>query len=478
MLRTTLLALQMGRATALDNGVGLVPAMGYNTWNDFRCSPDMNAAAVMAIADKMVELGLDKLGYRYLNLDDCWQKEELTDSGELIPDPVSFPDGIKPVADYVHSRGLLLGIYSCRGWKTCAFRGASSGHEATHARQFAEWGVDYLKHDSCWASGSPEVAFAQYGAMRDALNATGRQILYSLCGWSYWYAPKGAGLSNSWRISADCDEWSNVYVAVRTNERLAEFARPGAFNDPDMLLGSSPDAPAHLTPAQVQSQFSLWAVMAAPLLIGSRLLSMPRSDLATYTNPEVISVSQDALGVQGTVVASSCPEYAPLDNWWMSPWSMPYDVCCVWTRALATAAVVLASSGMACWGRARTSAGRRFAMLVLQPLGVACAIYIGVLWAYRPKVDECQQVWARPLAGGAHALCFVNFAAESARVRCDAACLAAVGLAKGVAVHVRDLVGRADVRMKKLHHEHIELELAGGGTSALWRIEAIEAREP
>lgn len=224
----------MGRAVALDNGVGLVPAMGYNTWNDFRCSPEMNAAAVMALADKMVELGLDKLGYRYLNLDDCWQKEELGPSGELLPDPAAFPSGIKPVADYVHSRGLLLGIYSCRGWKTCAFRGASSGHERLHARQFAEWGVDYLKHDSCFASGSHGIAFSQYATMRDALNATGRPILYSLCGWSHWYAPEGARLANSWRISADCDEWANVYVAVRTNEQLAKYAGPGSFNDPDM----------------------------------------------------------------------------------------------------------------------------------------------------------------------------------------------------------------------------------------------------
>ena len=134
--------------------VGFLPAMGYNTWNDFRCSPDLNASNVMAIADRMVALGLIELGYRYLNLDDCWQLAELGPSGELQPDPAAFPDGIKPVADYVHARGLSLGIYSCRGWKTCAFRGASGGHEAVHARQFAEWGIDYLKHDSARAPGS------------------------------------------------------------------------------------------------------------------------------------------------------------------------------------------------------------------------------------------------------------------------------------------------------------------------------------
>lgn len=234
-------------------------------WNDFRCSPEMNAKAVMALADKMDELGLVQLGYRYLNLDDCWQLEELSDTGELQSDPVAFPEGMKPVVDYVHSRGLLLGLYSCRGWKTCAFRGASSGHEAIHARQFARWGVDYLKHDSCWASGERSAAFAQYAAMRDALNATGRPILYSLCGWSSWYSPEGAKLGNSWRISADCDEWANVYVAVRTNELLAAYAGPGAFNDPDMLLGSSPNAPAHLTPMQVQSQFSLCKLIAVEL---------------------------------------------------------------------------------------------------------------------------------------------------------------------------------------------------------------------
>lgn len=440
--------------------------MGYNTWNDFRCSPDMNAAAVMALADKMVELGLDKLGYRYLNLDDCWQLEQLTPAGELQPDPVAFPDGMRPVADYVHSRGLMLGLYSCRGWKTCAFRGASAGHEATHARQFAEWGVDYLKHDSCWASGSTEVAFAQYALMRDALNATGRPILYSLCGWSSWYAPQGASLSHSWRISADCDEWANIYVAIRTNEQLAEHAAPGAFNDPDMLLGSAVDAPAHLTPMQVQSQFSMWAVMAAPLLIGSRLLSMPATDLATYTNAEVIAVSQDVLGVQGRPVWSNCPQYDPLDNWWMSPWSMPFDVCCMWSRVLATTAAILTGMATACRRPAPRCAG-----LVLLPLGIVCALYIGVLWYHRPHVDECQQVWARPLTGKAHALCFINFASEPARVVCDANCLEAIGLSKGTAVQVRDLVNGRNVSMHAL--DVLEVTLNADGDSALWRIQLL-----
>jgi len=202
----------------LDNGVGLRPAMGYNTWNDLRCE-GVTADAIDAIAVAMVELGLAKLGYAYLNVDDCWATA--TDpSGELVADPAAFPDGLPALVESVHARGLRFGLYGDRGWKTCAFRPGSGGLEPAHAAQFARWGVDYLKYDSCWASNDHDAAFKQYGAMRDALNASGRPVLYSLCGWNAWYAPRGAELANSWRIAADCDEWANVYVAVRTNEAL------------------------------------------------------------------------------------------------------------------------------------------------------------------------------------------------------------------------------------------------------------------
>ena len=197
--------------------------MGFNTWNVFRCD-GYTAAAILGVADDMVRLGLLDLGYTYLNIDDCWSSQLAAD-GSLVPDPIAFPDGIAAVADAVHARGLKLGIYSDRGMLTCAGRPASGGKEVQHARQFASWGIDYLKYDSCWASNRHAVAFEAYGRMRDALNATGRPILFSLCGWNSWYAPEGDRLGNSWRIAPDTDEWANIYIAVRTNEGLAEARR-------------------------------------------------------------------------------------------------------------------------------------------------------------------------------------------------------------------------------------------------------------
>ncbi|EOD23526.1 hypothetical protein EMIHUDRAFT_239510 [Emiliania huxleyi CCMP1516] len=355
----------------LDNGVGLRPAMGYNTWNDLRCE-GVTADAIDAIAVAMVELGLAKLGYAYLNVDDCWATA--TDpSGELVADPAAFPDGLPALVESVHARGLRFGLYGDRGWKTCAFRPGSGGLEPAHAAQFARWGVDYLKYDSCWASNDHDAAFEQYGAMRDALNASGRPVLYSLCGWNAWYAPRGAELANSWRIAADCDEWANVYVA---------HAAPGGFNDPDMLLGSDPTAPAHLTPRQVQAQFSL----------------------------------------QGEVVWSNCPPYAPRDNWWNSPWSMPREVAVAWTSARL--------------------------MLVF---AACCTGY----------------VWARPLEDGSHALCFVNFAPHAAVVGCDSACMARAGIRSPVTV--RDAVRQRATDFGQVRQVDA-VHLPADGGSELYRL--------
>ena len=144
----------LASATALDNGVGDLPAMGYNTWNDLRCD-GVNADAIVALADRLVDSGLASLGFRYLNVDDCWARATLDADGALVPDPATFPHGLEPVVAHVHARGLKFGIYADRGFRTCAFRPGSKGHEALHARQFAEWGVDYLKHDGCY---SPNVS--------------------------------------------------------------------------------------------------------------------------------------------------------------------------------------------------------------------------------------------------------------------------------------------------------------------------------
>lgn len=447
-------------SSGLHNGVGRLPAMGYNTWNDLRCD-NISAAAIRELADALVDLGLDRLGYKYLNVDDCWATA-YGPGDKLVEDPAAFPEGIGAVADYVHSRGLLFGIYSDRGWRTCALRPASGGLESTHALQFAAWGVDYLKYDSCWATDAEGAAFDEYDAMRDALNATGRPMLYSLCGWRSWYAPRGAGLGNSWRISHDVNSWEDVYVAVRTNEALGQYAGPGGFNDPDMLIGSSPEAAAHLTPMQVQTQFSLWAIMAAPLLIGSRLREMPRGDLETYSNEEIIAVNQDPRGEQGRPVWSNCPGFTPLDSWWIEPWAFLGDVAAPWAMMAALVVVLL------CVCLAFAKACREVALTFLFLAFLFAFAVAGMRLQFHPRVDHCQQVWAKPLDGGDVALCLVNWAPDAHEVVCDAACMRQAGV-EGLA-WVRD----------SLHHREagaaseLRATLRGGGDSAFFRVKPLQ----
>jgi len=287
-------------SNALNNGVGMTPAMGYNTWNDFRCN--INAQDIKDAADAIVKQGLSKLGYVYVNIDDCWAQSRAS-NGTIIANPSRFPQGIKAVADYVHDKGLKFGIYTDRGTKTCAGFPASENYEKIDATTYAEWGVDYLKEDSCNAPGDHDTAFKQYGQMRDALNATGRHIYFSLCGWNSWYAPEGWSLGNSWRIAGDCNDWNSVLSAIDTNVPLTQYARPGGWNDPDMLIGSSSGTAARLTPDQSRAMFSLWSVMSAPLLIGSNIRNLDTWDLETYSNKEVIDVNQDRAGRQGFRIA-------------------------------------------------------------------------------------------------------------------------------------------------------------------------------
>jgi len=281
---------------ALDNGLGRTPQMAWNSWNLFAC--DINETLVRETAKAMVTSGLADVGFQYVNMDDCWAQGR-NPNGAVFPDPTGFPKGIKDVSDYVHSRGLYFGIYSDRGLLTCAGRPGSQNFEKIDAATYASWGVDYLKEDSCYASSDHNTAFTQYGLMRDALNATSRKIYFSLCGWNSWYSPVGWSLGNSWRIAGDCNTWPDVLNAIDTNAPLSQNARPGGWNDPDMLLGSNPNTAAHLPPQQSRAMFSMWAVMAAPLLIGSNIISLNTWDLETYSNPEVIAVDQDSLGMQG-----------------------------------------------------------------------------------------------------------------------------------------------------------------------------------
>ena len=196
---------------ALDNGLARTPQMGYNSWYDVMGTID--ELVIRETADAMVSTGLYAAGYNYINLDDCWAERNAT-TGKIMADPTKWTDGsLKAIADYVHSKGLLFGTYTDRGTKTCAGRPAAQDHEVDDAKTYAEWGVDYLKEDSCNAPGDHDTAFKQYGKMRDALNATGRPVLFSLCGWNTWYAPVGQSLGNSWRIGQSPDSTPRFALA-------------------------------------------------------------------------------------------------------------------------------------------------------------------------------------------------------------------------------------------------------------------------
>ncbi|MCF1592789.1 NPCBM/NEW2 domain-containing protein [Streptomyces muensis] len=289
-------------APTVDDGLALTPPMGFSNWNSTHCRAEFNESMVKGIADIFVEKGLKDAGYEYVNLDDCWALPSRDANGKLVPDPVRFPNGIKAVADYVHAKGLKLGIYTSAGTKTCnpaGFPGAL-GHEYSDARQFADWGVDYLKYDNCNNQGAD--AKLRYTTMRDALKATGRPIVYSICEWGEnepweWAADVG----HLWRTTGDIsDNWGSMLSILKRNLPLAPYAGPGRWNDPDMLeVGNG-----GMTDTEYRSHFSMWAVMAAPLLIGSDLRSASEETFEILGNREVIAVDQDPLGKQGAVISS------------------------------------------------------------------------------------------------------------------------------------------------------------------------------
>ncbi|MET9497594.1 NPCBM/NEW2 domain-containing protein [Streptomyces sp. NPDC006552] len=289
-------------APALDDGLARTPPMGFNNWNSTHCRAEFDAAMVEGIADLFVEKGLKDAGYQYVNLDDCWALPARDANGKLVPDPERFPGGIKAVADYVHAKGLKLGIYTSAGTKTCSdvgFPGAL-GHEYSDARQFADWGVDYLKYDNCNNQGVD--AEQRYTTMRDALRATGRPIVYSICEWGEnkpweWAADVG----HLWRTTGDIsDSWGSMLSLMKQNLPLAPYAGPGHWNDPDMLeVGNG-----GMTETEYRTHFSMWSVMASPLLIGTDLRTASDTTYDILSNREVIAVDQDPLGKQGSVVSS------------------------------------------------------------------------------------------------------------------------------------------------------------------------------
>lgn len=278
-----------------DNGLARTPPMGWNSWNKFAGRVD--DATVRSIADAMASNGMREAGYLYINIDDTW--EGYRDAQGNITTNKKFPD-MKALADYVHSKGLKLGIYSSPGPNTCAGYEGSYGHEEQDAQTYAKWGIDYLKYDWCGARNlyTDEEMPAVYQKMGDALLKTGRPIIYSLCQYGRldvwkWGASVGGNL---WRTTGDIrDTWDSMSgIGFRQNE-LAQYAKPGHWNDPDMLeIGNG-----GMRSDEYKTHMSLWAMLAAPLLAGNDLRSMPAETLAILTNREVIAIDQDKLGQQG-----------------------------------------------------------------------------------------------------------------------------------------------------------------------------------
>ncbi|MCO6006934.1 NPCBM/NEW2 domain-containing protein [Actinoallomurus purpureus] len=288
-------------AAALENGLARTPQMGFNNWNATHCDADFNEEMVKGIADLFVSSGLKDAGYQYVNLDDCWAEKNRDANGDYVPNATRFPHGIKTLADYVHSKGLKFGLYTSAGTLTCAqTMPGSLGHEQQDARLWASWGVDYLKYDNCNNQGIDAVT--RYTAMRDALAATGRPILFSMCEWGEnkpWLWAKDVG--NSWRTTGDIfDNYPSMLSIIHQNMTLAPYAGPGHWNDPDMLeVGNG-----GMTETEYRSHFSLWSVMAAPLLIGTDLRKASAATMKILTNRDVIAVDQDPLGVQGAPIST------------------------------------------------------------------------------------------------------------------------------------------------------------------------------
>jgi len=283
-------------------GLAATPPMGWNSWNRFVCNVDEKL--IRETADAVVATGMRDVGYLYVNIDDCWQGER--DEHRFIrPDSKRFPSGMKALADYVHSKGLKLGIYSDAGSNTCGGRPGSRGHEYQDALTFARWGIDYLKYDWCNTEGLN--AKGAYSTMRDALFAAGRPVVFSICEWgdnAPWTWGKEIG--HLWRTTGDihpcweCEighgNWSSwgVLRILDKQRGLRLHAGPGHWNDPDALeVGNG------MSLAEDRAHFSMWCMLAAPLLAGNDLRNMSEETLGILANREAIAVDQDRLGIQG-----------------------------------------------------------------------------------------------------------------------------------------------------------------------------------
>uniref|UniRef100_A0A8C6TP47 Alpha-galactosidase n=1 Tax=Neogobius melanostomus TaxID=47308 RepID=A0A8C6TP47_9GOBI len=299
-------------AEALDNGLALKPTMGWLHWERFMCNTDCEAdpdnciseRLFMQMADVMVKEGWKEAGYEYVCIDDCWPSKQRDAQGRLQADPKRFPSGIKKLADYVHSKGLKLGIYADLGYQTCGKYPGSLGHHEIDAQTFADWDVDLLKYDGCYLDWT--LVGEGYKNMSRALNKTGKSILYS-CEWPLYVWPYAKPdytaireTCNHWRNYDDVsDSWSSIKSildwSAKHQDDIVPSAGPGGWNDPDMLVIGN----FGLSHAQQESQMALWAIMAAPLIMSNDLRDICPRSKALLQNKRIIAISQDPLGKQG-----------------------------------------------------------------------------------------------------------------------------------------------------------------------------------
>ena len=284
-------------------GLALTPPMGWNSWNTF--ATNINEKLVMETADMLVSSGMKEAGYIYLVLDDGWMAMERDSiTGNLVPDPVKFPNGIKKVVDYVHAKGLKFGLYNCAGTKTCAGYPGTRGYEYQDARQYAAWEIDYLKYDWCSTDGIN--AKEAYATMSKALKAARRPIIFSLCEWGTyspweWAAPVG----QLWRISGDIyncfdcikdwGSWKSLGVThiIDVRKNIRQYAGPGHWNDMDMM-----EVGHGMSVNEDRAHFTMWCMLASPLIAGNDLRHMTKETISILTDKDVIAINQDKRGVQ------------------------------------------------------------------------------------------------------------------------------------------------------------------------------------
>jgi alpha-galactosidase len=310
--------------TPVEESLALTPPMGWNSWNPF--GENVSEEVIRETADAMVSSGLRDVGFTYIVIDDYWQGERDSVTGILSADPDRFPSGIKALADYVHSRGLKFGIYSDAGTQTCGNQPGSFGYEEKDAALFAKWGADYLKYDYChcpdYASKNNDymMAIDRFGTMGDALEATGRPIVFSICEWgprSPWLWGKDVG-GHLWRTSYDvADIWDSprnesspigILASIDVAANLSRFAGPGGWNDPDMLVVGLNNTGfikgGGCNDIEYRTQMSMWCMLSAPLMMGCDLRNMNEATKAILLNKEIIDIDQDVLGKQGFRVMS------------------------------------------------------------------------------------------------------------------------------------------------------------------------------